>query len=153
MALLDFFTERCRPHCTAPTQMTTLRPTSLTGKGASDQRGASVSNVSQNPADRRAYPRTKVSVQTELHLGNQDAPMQEHTSDLSLGGCYVRTMATIPVGTRLDVALWLGKEKVTIGAIVVTCYPQVGNGIQFIAIPPADRNRVQTFLESYRDSD
>jgi len=111
-----------------------------------------VSDFSQHHADRRAYPRTKVSVQTELHLASEDSPMREQTSDLSLGGCYIKTMVTIPVGTKLDVTLWLGEEKVMVGAIVVTCYPQIGNGIQFLAMPPADRNRVRSFLESRRDS-
>ena len=112
-----------------------------------------MSDFSQHHAERRAYPRTKVSVQTELHVGNKNTPMREQTSDLSLGGCYVKTRVTIPVGTKLDVALWLGEEKVMISAIVVTCYPQIGNGIQFLAMPPEDRNRVRSFLESRSDSD
>ena len=112
-----------------------------------------MSDFSQNHADRRANPRTKVSVQTELHLADKDTPMRVQTSDLSLGGCYVETMVTIPVGARLDVALRLGQEKVMISAIVVTCYPQVGNGIQFLTMPPAARNRVRSFLEALRDSD
>ena len=86
-----------------------------------------MSNCSQHRADRKAYPRTKVSVQTELHLANKHTPMREQTSDLSLGGCYVKTMVTKPVGTKLDVALWLGEEKVMISAIVVTCCPQIGS--------------------------
>ena len=77
----------------------------------------------------------------------------EWTSDLSVGGCYIGTRFTIPVGTRLKGALWLGEEKVMISAIVVTCYPQIGNGIQFLAMPPADRNRVRSFLESLRNPD
>lgn len=112
-----------------------------------------MSDFSQDHADRRVYPRTKVSVQAELHLADKDTPMRELTSDLSLGGCYIGTRFTIPVGTRLTVALWLGEDKVMISAIVVTCYPQIGNGIQFLAMPPADRNRVRRFLESLRNSD
>jgi c-di-GMP-binding flagellar brake protein YcgR len=110
-----------------------------------------VTDLSQTHADRRVYPRTKVSVSAELHLPDKDA-LIEQTSDLSLGGCYVKTIVTIPVGTKLDVGLWLGKEKVMISAMVVTCYPQVGNGIQFLEMPPADRNRVRSFLESRRVS-
>jgi len=107
-----------------------------------------VNDISQRHADRRAYPRTKVSVPTEIHLPNKETPMREQTSDLSLGGCYVKTTVTIPVGTKLDVGLWLGKEKVVISAIVVTCYPNIGNGIQFLAMPSSDRDRVRRFLES-----
>jgi c-di-GMP-binding flagellar brake protein YcgR len=112
-----------------------------------------VTELSKGHAERRAYPRKKVPLRAELHLADKDTPVRETTSDLSLGGCYIGTMATIPVGTRLNIALWLRKEKVMISAIVVTCYPQVGNGIQFLAMPFADRNRVRAFLESLRDSD
>jgi hypothetical protein len=42
---------------------------------------------------------------------------------------------------------------VMIHAIVVTCYPQIGNGIQFLAMPRSDRNRVRGFLESRSDPD
>lgn len=80
-----------------------------------------VSNSSQKYADRRAHPRTKVSVPTELQLANEETLMREQTSGLSLGGCYVKTIATIPVGTNLRVSLWLGEDKVTISAMVVTC--------------------------------
>jgi PilZ domain len=79
--------------------------------------------------------------------------MREQTSDLSLGGCYVKSIATIPVGTKLDVSLWLGDDKVTINGVVVTCHSQIGNGIQFLAMLPPDRNRVRSFLESRRDLD
>ncbi len=104
-------------------------------------------------ADRRAYPRTKVCVPTELHLQNEETPMRQQTSDLSLGGCYVKTRVTIPVGTQLGVSLWLGEEKVTIRAMVVTCHPQVGNGFQFLSMLSADRDRVRSFLELRRDLD
>ena len=112
-----------------------------------------VSDSSQEHADRRAYPRTKVCVPTELHLANEDTLMGKQTSDLSLGGCYVKTMATIPVGTKLGISLWHGDDKVTISAMVVTCYHEVGNGIQFLAMLSQDRNRVRSFLESRRVSD
>src|ERR1700676_5693923 len=81
-----------------------------------------VSYFSQHHADRRAFPRTRVSVQTELHVGNTNTPMRKQTSDLSLGGCYVKTMVTAPVGTDLDVALWLGAEKVMIPQMVLPCF-------------------------------
>lgn len=112
-----------------------------------------MTDSSQRHADRRVYPRTKVCVPTELHLPNEETLMREQTSDLSLGGCYVKTLVGIPVGTKLAVVLCLGEDKVTISAIVVTCHPQVGNGIQFLAMLPPNRDRVRSFLESRRDFD
>jgi c-di-GMP-binding flagellar brake protein YcgR len=106
-----------------------------------------VSDSSKQHVDRREYPRTKVCVPTELHLPNEETLVREQTSDLSLGGCYVKTIATMPVGTKLGVSLWLGEEKLTISAMVVTCHPQDGNGIQFLSMLPRDRDRVRRFLE------
>jgi hypothetical protein len=54
---------------------------------------------------------------------------------------------------QLGVSLWFGEDRVTISAIVVTCHPQVGNGIQFLSVLPPDRDRVRSFLEFRRDLD
>ena len=110
-----------------------------------------MTDSSQHHADRRAHPRIKVCVPTELHLPKEETMIREQTADLSLGGCYVKTLVSIPVGTKLAVSLWLGENKVTISAIVVTCHPQTGNGIQFLSMLPPDRDRVRSFLESRRD--
>lgn len=117
-----------------------------------------MTDTSQRHADRRAYPRTKVCVPIELHLPKEeilkeDFLIREQTSDLSLGGCYVKTLVSIPVGTKLMVSLWLGEDNVTISAMVVTGHPQVGNGIQFLSMLPPDRDRVRSFLESRPDLD
>lgn len=117
----------------------------------SDSGTSAVNDFSHKRADRREYSRHKVSVQTELCLSGQDSPVRVETSDLSLGGCYIQTKLAIPAGTRLDITLCLGKEKVMISGVVVTCYPQFGNGIQFLSMPLAERDRVRTFLESSRN--
>jgi hypothetical protein len=92
-------------------------------------------------------------VQNELTISDQDSPMRAETSDLSLGGCYIKTPFTMLVGTRVEVSLRLGDEKVLLAGIVVTCYPNIGNGIQFLSMPQSDRDRVRTFLESSKSSD
>lgn len=96
--------------------------------------------------ERRKHPRFKVSLPVELHSPFSDAPLHCTTSDISLGGCYIENMYTFPVGTPLEIKLYLEDTLLIVGK-VVTCYPQVGNGIQFEKILPEDREQLRTFLD------
>jgi hypothetical protein len=53
----------------------------------------------------------------------------------------------LEIGEELSIVLWLGLAKVVTGGRVVTCHPQVGNGIQFVDMAPVDRDLLETFLE------
>ena len=69
------------------------------------------------------------------------------TADLSLGGCYIETIFPFPIGTNLNLQLAI-ETTVLIAAAVVTCDPQVGNGIKFIRMLPEDREALKAFLEA-----
>jgi hypothetical protein len=99
-----------------------------------------------NPAEKRRHPRCKVAVQVELYPEGVTAPFRTATCETSLGGCYVETMFTLAVGTMLTVALWLGDEKVVTPGRVATCFPQVGNGIEFTGMAPDDQKKLEQFL-------
>jgi PilZ domain len=102
-----------------------------------------------NPAEKRRYRRCKVPVQVELHLEGVGAPLRTATSETSLGGCYVETMFTFAVGTLLTMTLWFGDEKVTTECRVATCFPQVGNGIEFIGMSADARTKLDRFLAEH----
>jgi c-di-GMP-binding flagellar brake protein YcgR len=97
--------------------------------------------------DRRSYRRLKVSVPVELNLEGSESPIRGATSDLSAGGCYIETMFPFPPGTVLDMKLQLN-STLLVAATVVTCDPQVGNGIQFTRMLPEDREELQAFLDA-----
>jgi c-di-GMP-binding flagellar brake protein YcgR len=99
-----------------------------------------------NP-ERREYPRVKISVPVEIHVEGSASPIRGATSDLSLGGCYIETIFPFPVGTALDLKLQI-ETTLPIDAIVVTCDPQVGNGMKFAKMLPEDRKALQAFLEA-----
>lgn len=65
--------------------------------------------------------------------------MRTATDEISLCGCYIETMFTMEVGTKLAVALSLDSEVIRCTAVVATKYPQVGNGIDFIDMAQQDR--------------
>ena len=102
-------------------------------------------------AEKRRHPRRKVAVQVELHPEGTVTPIRTASSETSLGGCYVETMFTFAVGTTLTMVLWLDGAKVTVPCRVATCFPQVGNGIEFINISSDDRKTLEQFLSEHED--
>ena len=107
-------------------------------------------SASSSPAgtqNRRAFTRKKLSVPVEIETEGSDVPLRGATSDLSLGGCYIETMFPFPVGTALDLKLQI-ENTLLIEAVVVTCDPQVGNGIKFVKMLPEDVAELKTYLET-----
>jgi len=100
-----------------------------------------------DPNDRREYARIKVSVPVQIQIDPGGSPIRGATADLSLSGCYIETLFPIPIGTNLDMQLSI-ETTVLIAATVVTCDPQVGNGIRFISMLPEDREALEAFLQA-----
>jgi len=98
--------------------------------------------------ERRRYPRIKTAVPVEFQAESATAPIHAETSDISCGGCYIEMNFTLPVGTRLEVTLWLAEQKLMTGGVVVTHHPYFGNGIRFVDMSVEDLNRLNRFLHS-----
>jgi len=114
------------------------------------RRPQTMSNSDRN--DRREYRRLKVSVPVEIQIDAGGRRIRGDTADLSLGGCYIETVFPFPIGTDLAVQLSI-ETTVLIAATVVTCYPQVGNGIKFIRMLPEDREALKAFLEAAQQAE
>jgi c-di-GMP-binding flagellar brake protein YcgR len=99
------------------------------------------------PNDRRGCARIKVSVPVEIQTDAGGSPIRGATADLSLSGCYIETIFPFPIGTNLDLQL-SAETTLLIAATVVTCDPQVGNGIKFIRMLPEDREALEAFLKA-----
>ena len=97
--------------------------------------------------ERRKHPRFKASLGVEIRAEGSDTPLYCTIADISLGGCYVESMYPFPIGTNLELKLQL-EDTLLILAKVVTCYPQVGNGMQFTKILPEDRAELSKFLDA-----
>ncbi len=100
-----------------------------------------------HPNDRREFARIKVSVPVEIRTESGVSPIRGATADLSLSGCYIETIFPISIGTSLDLQLSI-ETIVLIAATVVTCDPQVGNGIRFVRMLPEDREALKAFLQA-----
>ena len=77
--------------------------------------------------------------------------MRVSTTDLSLCGCYIENMYTLPIGARLKIGLWIEEEKLKISGIVKTCDPVFGNGIQFLEISAQDRDQLEKYLNDLNE--
>ena len=75
--------------------------------------------------------------------------MRTATSEISMGGCYVETMFTFPVGTVLSIILWLDDVKVPVAVKVATCFPQVGNGMEFTSLSVENTELLRQFLAKH----
>jgi c-di-GMP-binding flagellar brake protein YcgR len=100
-----------------------------------------------DPNNRRKYPRIRLNVPVEMQTDSGGIPFRSATADLSLGGCYIETIFPFPIGTNLDLRLYIG-ATIVIAATVVTCDPQVGNGIRFTRMLPEDQEALKDFLEA-----
>jgi hypothetical protein len=97
--------------------------------------------------ERRARPRVKVKVPVELFVPDSDVPQRCATADLSEAGCYIETMFPFPVGTTLEMSLQIDGTVLAVGR-VVTCDPQVGNGIEFDRMLPEDQEELRAYVKA-----
>jgi hypothetical protein len=89
----------------------------------------------------------KIRVPFELRVEGSEMPNRGETSDLGLGGCYIETIFPLPLNTTLELSLQIGSTVIVIGK-VVTCDPNVGNGIKFTRLLPEDREELRSYLEA-----
>jgi PilZ domain-containing protein len=101
--------------------------------------------------ERRRSDRKKTSLEAEMVLRGRTVPMRITTTDVSLGGCYIESMFTLPIGAHLTITLWIGEEKLKISGLVKTCDPVFGNGIEFVELPPLERFKLRAYLDSVNE--
>jgi PilZ domain len=99
-------------------------------------------------ANRRRYFRHKISLPLELRDQRVDAPLRINATDVSGNGCYVETMQPVPLGTLLRVDFWLDSDHIKVTAVVRTCDPGVGNGIEFTGMAAETKKRMQEYLDA-----
>ena len=99
-------------------------------------------------ANRRRFYRHKISLPLEIRDERVNAPLRINATDVSGNGCYIESMMPLPLGTVLKVDFYLDSDHIKITAVVRTCDPGVGNGIEFTGMPAETKQRMQTYLEA-----
>lgn len=100
-----------------------------------------------HPSNRRRRARHKVNINLELRDERTNIPMRVSATDISGNGCYIESILPLPAGTQLKVALWMDQEKLTTNAVVRTCDPGVGMGVEFMSLTTTEQDRFQKYLE------
>ena len=108
---------------------------------------AAASTPSAHPSNRRRRARHKISFNLELRVERTIVPMRVNATDISGNGCYIEMIMPMAVGTPLKVDFWIEQEHVNSSAIVRTCDPGVGMGIEFLTLTPDLQERFQSLLE------
>ena len=103
--------------------------------------------VSVLPSNRRRWPRHKISFPLELRDERINTPMRINATDVSGNGCYVETILPLPIGTSLRVDFYLEDQHIKITAVIRTCDPGVGNGIEFTGMPLEGKQQFQAYLD------
>jgi len=104
------------------------------------------------PPERRHDHRVKTKVPVEIYLEGSNSPLRGATSDLSLHGCYIESIFPFPPDTALELKLQI-EGTLLVMATVVTCDPQVGNGINFVKMLPEDIEELRAFLDAQKEAE
>jgi|SRR5580704_12670426 hypothetical protein len=105
------------------------------------------SGSGEHRTEHRSAPRVKVSVPVELFAPGSDVPLRGATSDISESGCYIESIFPHPIGTVLEMSLQLNETILAVGT-VVTCDPQVGNGVKFTKMLSEDQEELHKYVEA-----
>ncbi|HEX6505770.1 MAG TPA: PilZ domain-containing protein [Terriglobales bacterium] len=97
--------------------------------------------------NRRRRQRHRISFHLELRDERTSVPLRVTATDISGNGCYIETLTPFAIGTNLKVQFWLEDERIDSTAVVRTCDPAVGMGIEFVGLTPVLQDRFQHILD------
>jgi PilZ domain-containing protein len=89
--------------------------------------------------ERRGAKRVKCSGTAQVSQAGVAFPIWAKVADLSLGGCYLELVFTIPRGTSVTLRLTVLNQTFAAKGVVVTFHPGVGNGFRFLEIAPDEK--------------
>jgi len=97
-------------------------------------------------AERRTTPRFKCQGSISIRQQQTRFPVGAAVTDISLNGCYVELLTTLPVGTKVDLLLQVAEITVHCAGEVVTSHPGVGMGIKFEQMSETDRGALENAI-------
>jgi c-di-GMP-binding flagellar brake protein YcgR len=85
-----------------------------------------------------------------LEPEQEDPPLVCHLTELSLGGCYLKTSSPFPEGTQIVLALKVGDMEVRAAGIVRIAHAEFGMGVEFLRATPAQQDQVGQVITALR---
>jgi len=99
--------------------------------------------MAETSGTRRAQQRFHVAGGVELRRNEGAPPVFGNLSDLSLTGCYVETVSSLPVGTEVLFMLRVRDSVVRGRAQVKTSHNAVGVGLVFMHLGQEDQQKLE----------
>ena len=103
--------------------------------------------------DQRRYPRYRCEGIAEMTRPGDKFAMRAPLTDLSIGGFYVETMTPLPVDTKLEIALEIGRVELYAHGVVETSHPAIGNGVAFTKMTPQNEKALQSVIDQITSVD
>jgi hypothetical protein len=116
---------------------------SYTGRAEAAQPAPARRTMAETPGTRRAQQRFHVAGGVELRRNEGAPPVFGNLSDVSLTGCYVETVSSLPVGTEVLFMLRIRDTVVRGRAQVKTSHHAVGVGLVFMHISKEDQQKLE----------
>jgi PilZ domain len=86
--------------------------------------------------EKRLTPRFPFVASAELTEEGSDARLTCRVSELSLHGCYIDMLNTLPEGTTVLVKVFAEGEFLESKAVVTYTHPRLGMGLSFHGLKP-----------------
>jgi hypothetical protein len=96
--------------------------------------------------EKRRYPRFVCEGGVEVR-SEKSRPFWGTMSDISLGGCYVKTFQPLPAGSVLQFLIKTEGVEIRGAAKVVAMHPGVGMALAFGEMAEPDRVRLNTLIK------
>ena len=96
--------------------------------------------------DKRRFPRIQFGFRVEDPNGKK----VWMTEDISSGGCFLRALEKMPVGSKIDLVFQLpGSSKYIKAVGEVRHIRDKGMGVEFVTIDPESKKETERFVEDY----
>ncbi|HXN53374.1 MAG TPA: PilZ domain-containing protein [Candidatus Acidoferrum sp.] len=96
----------------------------------------------------RRSPRVPFIASAEIMEVNTEIRLSARTGDLSRHGCYMDMVNPLPQGTAVKIAIAHGERTLCAIAGVVYSQTPLGMGLEFRDIDPAERDKLEQWLDS-----
>ena len=111
---------------------------------------AGLGMLSVTAADRRNISRHTCCLGVEVYRADSSVASRCTLTDISAGGCYIKTGETFPSGTELQLVVRTDDIKVQIAGTVQSMHPGFGMGVQFTLRTDEHHQQVQQLIECVR---
>jgi hypothetical protein len=106
-----------------------------------------VVNSSEFPGERRRHPRYACSGRVSIKTAGAAFTINAEVKDVSQGGVYVELSAPLPVGSQVNMSLYVEDINFQATGFVRTSYPLLGMGIGFQNLSPQDAEKLLVAVE------